>query len=175
MQRRFRLTLLGGGQITVVEHFRAWRFSSTDELSFTCDNQALRVTADAGAGLRRFAGAIDTEPYEMNAAAVLFPSNTPQTVADRVAATFRLLTYSRDIGASCRAPNPENFAALLDRGARCCVCQRPLRDHVSTLLGIGPDCAKSLRIAHDLEAATRILQRRRELLGEDSSSFCAPQ
>jgi hypothetical protein len=34
------------------------------------------------------------------------------------------------------------------------------------LLGIGPDCAKQQRLPHGLEAANRILQRRRELLGE---------
>jgi len=168
MQRQFRLTLLGGGQIKVVEHFRAWRLSP-DEFVFGCDARDLRVTADAGAGLRRFTGAIDKHcETEMDAAAALFPPNTPQIVANRVAATFRLLTYSENVGSSVCGPDPENFAALLDRGARCCVCRRPLRDHVSTLLGIGPDCAKQFRMAHSLEAATRILQRRRELLGEES-------
>jgi hypothetical protein len=58
--------------------------------------------------------------------------------------------------------------ALLDRSSHCCVCNRPLRDHVSTLLGIGPDCAKQLHLAHGLEAANSILQRRRELLGDVS-------
>jgi hypothetical protein len=41
MQQRFRLTLLGGGQITVIEHFTAWRPSST-ELLFHCDSQPRR-------------------------------------------------------------------------------------------------------------------------------------
>ena len=43
---------------------------------------------------------------------------------------------------------------------------RPLRDHVSTLLGIGPGCAKQLRLPHGLGVANDNLQRRRELLGE---------
>lgn len=165
MKRRFRLTMLGGGQITVTEHFRAWQ-RTTGKLSFSCDSQDLRVTADAGAGLQRFTGAIDKYYCEMDAAAVLFLPSTPQTIADRVAATFRLLTYSNNVGTGVRGPDPENFAALLDRSSRCCVCQRPLRDHVSTLLGIGPGCAKQLGMPHNLDVATKILKRRRELLGD---------
>jgi hypothetical protein len=92
--------------------------------------------------------------------------DTPQPVADRAAGTFRLLTYTDLVGKDIRGPDPENFAALLDRSSRCCVCRRPLRDHVSTLLGIGPDCAKQWNLPHSLEAANRILQRRKELLGE---------
>ena len=83
-----------------------------------------------------------------------------------MAATFRLLTFADGVGTSCRGPDAENFSALLDRSSKCSVCNRALKDHVSTLLGIGPDCARQMRLAHGLAAATKILQRRRELLGD---------
>jgi hypothetical protein len=163
--RRFRLSLLDGGQITVSETFKLWAPPPTpgkqDFYRARCD---LRVTADAGDGLRRFTGALDGTGCEMVAQAVLFLPGTPQSIADRVAATFRLLTYADRVGTNVRGPDPDNFMALLDRSERCCMCNHPLRDHVSMLLGIGPDCAKQLRLPHGLEAANRILQRRRELL-----------
>jgi hypothetical protein len=163
--RRFRLSLLGGGQITVSEKFELWdRAPPLPGHEFYCTRCDLRVTADAGDGLRRFAGTHDGTGCEMGAHAVLFPPGTPQSIADRVAATFRLLTRVDRIGTTVRGPDLDNFMALLDRSERCCVCVRPLHDHVSTLLGVGPDCAKQLRLPHGLEAANRILQRRRELL-----------
>jgi hypothetical protein len=162
--RRFRLTLLGGGQIRVSEQFEPISDIPGDIPRFTCYQPQLRVTADAGDGLRRFTGVIDAVNVEMSPEAVLFLPGTPQSIADRVAATFRLLTRADRIGTSVRTPDRDNFMALLDRSERCCVCARPLRDHVNTLLGIGPDCAKQLRLPHGLEAANRIQQRRRELL-----------
>jgi hypothetical protein len=85
---------------------------------------------------------------------VLFPPGTPQDIADRTAATLRLIGQHAD-----------NFSALLARGEWCCVCRRPLKDEVSKLLGIGPDCARQMQLPHNLETANRLLQRRRELLG----------
>jgi hypothetical protein len=158
--RRFRLSLLGGGQIRISENFEP----DPGANSFICYEPQLRVTADPGNGLRHFTGIIDRVSCEMGAAAVLFMPGTPQSIADRVAATFRLLS-SDAIGTSVRRPDPDNFMALLDRSEQCCVCRRPLRDHVSTLLGIGPDCAKQMRLPHNLDAASRILQRRKQLLG----------
>ena len=63
--------------------------------------------------------------------------------------------------------------ALLDRSERCCVCGRALRDHVSMLLGIGPDCAQHMRLPHSLAAADRIAQRRKELLGSGAGMVIA--
>jgi hypothetical protein len=169
-RRRFRFSLLGGGQITVVEQFDFLRWLREENPTIHCCQTGLRITADIGnGGLQRFAGIIDGVCCEMGAKAVLFPTGTPQAVADRTAATFRLLTFTDGIGTNVRSPDPENFAALLDRSSRCCMCGRPLRDHVSTLLGIGPDCAKQSKLPHSLDAATRILQRRKELLGETVS------
>jgi hypothetical protein len=172
MNRRFRFTLLGGGQITVNERFKSWTPAPAPapELEFYCHRRDLRVTADAGDGLRRFRGVIDNSvTYEMNAKAVLFLPGTPQSIADRVASTFRLLAWP-DLNTNIRGPDPNNFSALLDRSEQCCVCNRALRDHVSTQLGIGPDCAKQLRLPHGLAAANKLLQRRRELLATEIKS-----
>jgi hypothetical protein len=164
--RRFRLTLLGGGQIRVSEQFEPMSVSRDDGTPrFIRYEPKLRVTADAGEGLRRFNGIIDGPVYEMSARAAVFLPGTPQSIADRVAATFRLLTYADRLGTSVRSPDPNNFMALLDRSERCCICRRSLHDHVSTLLGIGPDCARQMRLPHSLEAANRILERRKQLLG----------
>jgi hypothetical protein len=157
MTRTFRMTLLGGGQITVREDFE--RSKVIPDEGVYCVEPKLRVTADAGNGLQRFSGIIESTGCEMGAHAVLFLPGTPQGIADRVAATFRLL------GAPNGWPNLDNFMALLDRSEQCCVCNRALRDHPSTLLGIGPDCAKQMGLPHGLQAANKILQRRRELLG----------
>jgi hypothetical protein len=163
MTRTFRMTLLGGGQITVREEFKRSKVIPEDEGVY-CRDPNLRVTADAGNGLQRFSGIIEegSGGCEMSAYAVLFLPGTPQSIADRVAATFKLL------GAPDGWPNPDNFMALLDRSEQCCVCNRALRDHPSTLLGIGPDCAKQMGLPHGLQAANKILQRRRELLGADA-------
>ena len=168
MDRRFRFTLLGGGQITVIERFKLWTLTPTveGEPRFYCEQCDLHVTADDGEGLRRFNGVIDSVCYEMKAEVVLFAPGTPQSIADRVAATLRLLTCKDLVGTSVRSPDPDNFSALLDRSKQCCVCGRALRDHVSTLLGIGPDCARQMGLQHGLTVADKILQRRRELLGD---------
>jgi hypothetical protein len=161
--RRFSFTLVGGGQIRISEKLE--RMGDKEEDGFICYEPQLKVTADAGEGLRRFTGIIERVSCEMSTSAVLFLPGTPQSIADRVAATFRLLTFAEGVGTSCRGPDRGNFAALLDRSAQCCVCRRPLKDHVSTLLGIGPDCAKQMGLPHSLDAATKLLQRRRQLLG----------
>jgi hypothetical protein len=87
--------------------------------------------------------------------AVVFPSRTPQAIADRVANTLRLI--------DC---NPENFFALLDSASGCAFCGRPLRDPISKAIGVGPDCAKWQRIPHNLTAANKRIELRRKLLGE---------
>jgi hypothetical protein len=166
LNRRFRFTLLGGGQITIIERFRPWILTQRPEPEFYCERRDLHVTADAGKGLRHFSGVIGSVTYEMGAKAALFLPGTPQSIADRVATTFRLLTCARLVGTNVRGPDPDNFAALLDRSEQCCVCGRALRDHVSTLLGIGPTCAKQMQLPHGLTVADKIQQRRRELLGE---------
>src|SRR5262249_14545587 len=78
--RRFRFTLLGGGQITVIERFKRSAIPSDPPPHFYCSHPDLRVTADAGEGLRRFSGTIDSVSYEMGAKAALFLPGTPQSI-----------------------------------------------------------------------------------------------
>jgi hypothetical protein len=129
MQRVFRFTLLGGGQIMIREHFEP-SGGKTEIPGFKtiCHQTDLRVTADAGAGLRHFTGVIDDFAYEMNAHAVLFRPGTPQAVADRVAATFRLLTYSHLVGGSTVRANNGCWVIPTERRRGCSGvgrCSRP--------------------------------------------------
>jgi hypothetical protein len=73
-QRRFRFSLLGGGQITVIEYFKVWDLLPDPPARTFCFRTDLRVTADIGGSLQRFAGAIDGICHEMGAKAVLFRS-----------------------------------------------------------------------------------------------------
>lgn len=155
--RQFRLSLLGGGQVKVTENFECFL---SDDLQLArdviCFEPKLRVQAETENGLRTCRGVISHgASCEMATYAVLFPPGTPRELADRTAGTLRLINQDAD-----------NFSALLARGERCCVCRRPLKDEVSKLLGIGPDCARQMQLPHNLEIANRLLQRRRELLGE---------
>ena len=166
--RQFRLSLLGGGQIKVTEKFECFLFDdpqlACDERQVICYEPKLRVQAETENGLRTCNGVLSHGAVcEMSAYAVLFLPGTPQSIADRTAKTLRLIDQDVD-----------NFSALLARGERCCICRRPLKDEVSKLLGIGPDCAKQMRLPHNLGAANRILQRRRELLGSDLAVTPSP-
>ena len=150
--RRFRLSLIGGGQIRVTEKFEICGFTS--DFLFRTEPK-LRVQAQTKRGLKTYNATVSNGAMlEMATYAVVFPARTPQAIANRTAATLRL------IGAKA-----ENFAALLARSERCGCCDRPLKDEVSKLLGIGPDCAQAMRLPHTMDVANRILARRRELLG----------
>jgi hypothetical protein len=80
-----------------------------------------------------------------------------QDLAERVASTFRLIGPL----------NAENFFALLDGSEGCAICGRALRDEISKLIGVGPDCARQYRVPHSREAAERRLALRRKLLGPE--------
>ena len=163
--RQLRFSLLGGGQIQVREKFELSGWSDESYRTMCHGNKILKVTADAGDGLHHYAGIVDGIHNEMGADVALFRRGTPQNVADRVAATFRLLAIINDECPSVRGPDRDRFMALLDHSAECCVCHRALRDEVSKSLGIGPDCAKHIGLPHNLAVATRVLKLRRELLG----------
>jgi hypothetical protein len=54
--------------------------------------------------------------------------------------------------------------ALLDGSTGCGICGKALTDEVSTLLHIGPGCAKKVGRPHDLAAAGEAVARRNTLL-----------
>ena len=82
-----------------------------------------------------------------------------QEIADRTAAT--LCAIDRKL---------ENFYALLDGSNGCAICGRPLRDEISKLVGVGPECASKQNIPHNLRAAEDRLTLRKKLLGSAAST-----
>lgn len=87
--RRFRLSLIGGGQIRVTEIFKVGKLFPGHSMIW-CGEPELRVRAETNSGLRNYSGIISHGGvYEMSAFAVLLPPGTPPDVADRVAATLR--------------------------------------------------------------------------------------
>ena len=137
-----------------------WYWFEHDGFEPTLLRQSLTVavTAHDGEHVHRYAGKVelnyDCGPCEMNAVAVVF-LRAPQRVVDRVASTLRA------VGAG-----PDNFYALLDGAESSAICGRALRDEVSKLIGVGPDCARAFGIPHSIAAAERRLKLREELLRE---------
>jgi uncharacterized protein DUF6011 len=166
--RVLRFDLIGGGQIKVIEKFVWWDDCLTGKPEFepdgrrkvwAPDDRVLHVTAHCGDTVKRARGtytlARPCGPCEINCYAVLFPHGTDQDIVDRVAATFRAIGDSAD-----------HFFAMLIGGLNCAFCKRPLRDELSRLIGVGPDCARQHHIPHSKEAAEKRLALRHKLLGE---------
>jgi hypothetical protein len=152
-RRILRFSLLGGGQIRALECFRACRPLFEGFPSVWCPKIELKVTAHSGDAITTAIG----EKYEgyrgeMNAQAVVLRSGR-QDIADRVAATFRLIN-----------DEAANFFALLDGSTGCAICGRALRDEISKLIRVGPKCARENSVPHNREAAERRLALRRKLL-----------
>jgi hypothetical protein len=116
------------------------------------------VNAHTLGGLVRHRGLLHTDQGDIFATAAVFQGHVPQEIADRVAQTL-----------SAIGPQEEVFYALLDASEGCHFCRRPLRDAVSKLVGVGPDCARKHKIPHSMEAANRRLALRRKILGEQPS------
>jgi Family of unknown function (DUF6011) len=158
-RRRLRFSLIGGGQVRVTEiwEIRPDEFGCGGLPDLGCiRDKELFITAHGES--RRHVGYLSHGAIaEMATRAVVFPRRTPQTIADRTAATLRAIDNT-----------PRNFFALLDGSKGCAFCGRLLRDPVSKLIGVGPDCARDNNIPHSLAAANRRLELRRELLGDPS-------
>jgi hypothetical protein len=164
--RAWRFSLIGGGQIKIVEH---WVKSDDDELLalFPTWNSHtdLVVAAHTDDRLRVYRGKLDGICGEMQANAVLLrgAGDDVQAIADRAAATLRALT-AEDETSAVTPPDRDRFYALLDGARGCSICGRPLRDEVSKLVGVGPDCAHQWRIPHSRAAASKRLQLRAQIL-----------
>jgi hypothetical protein len=154
--RTIRFSLIGGGQIKVTEELSE-RLPKFPEY-YRRGDPDLVVTAHSGAmgsALTRYRGKlISTRCYEMDAHAVVFPTRDIQDIANRTAETLRAIDWSRD-----------NFYALLAASSRCAFCNRPLKDEISKLIGVGPDCADQNHIPHSMKAASARLALRQKLLG----------
>jgi hypothetical protein len=154
--RVIRFDLIGGGQIKSIEHFEPWPNGGFSNV--ICYDHRLRVTAHCGDSIKRARGEFVCSnllgPAETNCYSVVFEPGTDQQIADRVAETFQAIGDSSG-----------NFFALLLGGLHCAICKRPLRDEISRLIGVGPDCARQFHIPHCHEAAEKRLALRRKLLG----------
>lgn len=121
----------------------------------------LLATSEIDGAIHRWRGMLlSTDKCEMSGSAVVFGSGTPQIIADRCANILDATMES----------NGENFYALLDGVDRCAICHHPLRDPISKLVAVGPDCAEKFGIPHTLEAAQKRLELRKKLLGTTGST-----
>jgi hypothetical protein len=113
------------------------------------------ITAHTHDRVHRYHGHICSYLSDCSASAVVCSSNADPEIVKRAAATLRAI-----------GPQEEIFYALLDSSTGCAICNRPLRDEISKLVGVGPDCARQHGIPHNMEAASRRLKLRSQLLGE---------
>jgi len=165
-RRAWRFSLIGGGQIKIVEHWVETRepWPSSPVWNPRID---IVVAAHVDDRLRTYRGVIDDILGEMQAGAVVLrgTSEEIQAVADRAAATLRALTSNEADKSDCTHPERDRFYALLDGARGCSICGRSLRDEVSKLLAIGPDCARQWQIPHSRGAASKRLELRAQILG----------
>jgi hypothetical protein len=168
-KRKFRFSLIGGGQITATQTWRwrhwangkrensQWTWKDDHTVLWEDNPGCLHVvtTAHEPDGVRRYSGAIETSYAELSCSAAVFGQGTPQEIANRVAATL-----------SAIGTDPDDFYALLDSSAGCAFCARPLHDEISKLVAVGPDCARKFNVPHSMAAASKRLELRRKLLCE---------
>jgi hypothetical protein len=156
--------LIGGGQIKIIEH---WVKTNDPNFPIWNPRTDIVVAAHTDDRLRIYRGAIDHILGEMQAAAVVLrgTSDDIQAAADRAAATLRALTEDEAADHGVTPADHDRFYALLDGARGCSICGRPLRDEVSKLVGVGPDCAHQWRIPHSRAAASKRLQLRSQILG----------
>jgi hypothetical protein len=168
----FRFSMIGGGQIKTTQiwdwrrdpHGRPiWPDGHTwkDDTSVLCEigDVAVTVTPHTSQGVHRYRGTVVNIFGDCSASAVVFGGNVQQDVAECTAATLKVI-----------GPDEEVFYALLDGSEGCAICRRPLLDEISKLIGVGPDCAQQNNIPHSMAAASRRLELRHKLLGEQSQT-----
>jgi hypothetical protein len=163
-RRAWRFSLIGGGQIKIAEHW-----VKTNDPNFPIWNPRIDIVVAAHSDdrLRIYRGAIDDILGEMQAAAVVLrgAGEDIQAIANRTAATLRALAEDETAGHGVTPPVRDRFYALLDGASGCSICGRPLRDEISKLVGVGPDCARQWRIPHSRGAASKRLELRAQILG----------
>jgi hypothetical protein len=179
IKRMWRFSLIGGGQLRIAEHWTNRRvvfpagfeglkedWVLYDGTQIWHEKTTLKVTAHADGGLLIKRGELGGAVGEMSAHAVLLERRDVETqsIAERAAATLRALTD--DETGDCTHPERDRFYALLDGTDGCSVCARPLRDEISKLLAIGPDCARAWGRPHTRAEASRRLELRRRILNE---------
>ena len=158
--RIIRFDLIGGGQIKSIEQFGVWPdgIGSKSHLlrtitSFTSRHIAvMSLNAPAATSLAKPARPLRDELLCCG----VFPRHR----------SGNRRPGRRDV--PDHRPSGDHFFALLIGGLHCAFCNRPLRDDLSRLIGVGPDCARQHHIPHSQAAAERRLALRRKLLGDVS-------
>ena len=118
-------------------------------------DKRLRVKTEHGV----YFGQVKSDCWDMTVDYIILPNGTPQDVTDRVAAAYGKIIQLR---------LPDDYPAVMPLRENCQFCGRPFTDQVSKVIGIGPTCSARLGLPHSPDAANRILQRRRELLGSEN-------
>lgn len=111
------------------------------------------VKIKAVEGGRFYRGVVKSTANEMNAALVAL-RGAPQGLAERALESLTIKDH--------REQWPAKLYARLAVGERCQACGRELTDSVSRVLGVGPYCAKRLRLKHSQEMAERVAALRAE-------------
>ena len=138
--------------------FKVWKDEHTFLTEDDVINHRLIVQAHTSDGLCRYIGNLHTHQSDIFAHAAVFDGRVPQEVVGRVAKTLGAVDWE---GA---------YYALLNSSEGCAFCGRALRDEVSQLVGVGPDCARKHNIPHSMKAASKRLELRRKILGETEPS-----
>ncbi len=115
----------------------------------------LRLVVRTEHGL--FTGHLYRECSERGWYVISLSSDAPQEVADRIAKTLDAIE---------KLSLPDDYLAFMPVSSRCSICSRPLNDLVSKTLGIGPDCASKLGLAHSAAVADAVIARRAAFLAE---------
>jgi hypothetical protein len=160
-RRFYRFSLIGGGQVVLVENWRWFRLLAGDTLSdYDAAGDEIRVTAHVDNEVVRHNGRIKygVGPSELSAKAVTFKPGTPYPLVERVGRTFAAM--ADDFG----GPDLDKVLALLDGSSGCAICGRDLKDEISKLVGVGPSCAKQFGIPHSMAAASKRLRLRQQIL-----------
>ncbi|MBR0787391.1 DUF6011 domain-containing protein [Bradyrhizobium iriomotense] len=150
------ILLKGGGDMKVTfETKKVHDMGGHDPAIRTWMEDKLRLVVRTEHGL--FAGHLKHRCSERGWYVVSLSADTPQEVAGRVARTLDAIE-----GLSL----PDDYLAFMPVSSRCSICSRPLNDFVSKTLGIGPDCAGKLGLAHSAAFADAVIAKRAAFLAE---------
>ena len=144
------ILLKGGGDMKVTFETK----KVLDEVSGDTEPHAfmehkLRLVVRTEHGI--FTGHLTNECGERSWYVVSLPPNAPQEIADRI---------TRTMDAIEGLTLPDDYLVFMPVSTRCSICSRPLTDIVSKTLGIGPDCAGRLGVAHSAAVADAIITKR---------------
>jgi hypothetical protein len=143
-----RLALIGGGEVELrmKSHVSIINGDKSEHL----DSEMAMTIVDSESS-SSYRGKLLYDGFEMQCA-IYATRGCPEELINRVDRTLKAIEEW------------ESLCALLAPSERCFCCARPLRDEVSKIIGVGPDCAKRIGISHGWDTATMVLEYRKSLL-----------